>query len=106
MSQQAQMLKGLLEGCIVKLISKEETYGYKICEDLSRIGFESVNEGTIYPILIRLEKKSLIQSTTKNSPLGPKRKYFTLTPSGWSYLETFTTDWDNMRGIMDRVFET
>ena len=59
MKPNAQILKGLLEGCVLKLIEKDETYGYKICEDLALGGFENVGEGTVYPIVIRLEKKVL-----------------------------------------------
>ncbi len=99
--QQAQILKGLLEGCILKLIQQEETYGYKICEDLVKGGFSGVNEGTIYPILIRLEKKGLIRSTTKASPLGPKRKYFSLSDSGRDYLNAFSQSWNSIRDTVD-----
>ena len=51
-----QMLKGTLEGCILKVISKNETYGYEISEALKDYGFSNISEGTIYPLLLRLEK--------------------------------------------------
>lgn len=59
MANSTQMLKGLLEGCILKIVSNGETYGYEVCEKLINYGFEDISEGSVYPILIRLEKKKL-----------------------------------------------
>lgn len=52
----SQMLKGTLEGCILAIISKNETYGYEISKQLETYGFGEIAEGTIYPLLLRLEK--------------------------------------------------
>ena len=93
MKTSTQLVKGLLEGCILIIIAKEETYGYRICEDLNQGGFDNIGEGTVYPILIRLEKKGLIQSDIRKSPLGPKRKYFSLTDDGHEYLGSFKSEW-------------
>jgi PadR family transcriptional regulator PadR len=105
MVDRAQLLKGLLEGCILKTISNEETYGYKITEDLNNIGFNWVNEGTIYPILMRLEKKMFICSVKKSSNLGPKRKYFYITESGSLFLKSFTETWDETSTIVNTVLK-
>ena len=78
----SQMLKGTLEGCVLAIISKEETYGYEISEQLMEYGFGRITEGTIYPLLLRLEKNDLICATYKASELGPKRKYYKLTAKG------------------------
>lgn len=104
MSSNSQMLKGLLEGCILQIVFREETYGYKICEELIKGGFASVNEGTVYPILIRLEKKKFIYSEKKTSPLGPKRKYYYLTEIGKVYLSQFINDWHNIKDNVDYFF--
>ena len=56
----SQMLKGTLEGCILKIISRQETYGYEISQQLQQYGFADISEGTIYPLLLRLEKSGLI----------------------------------------------
>ena len=53
----SQMLKGTLEGCIMAIISRQPTYGYEIAEQLKNYGFGQIAEGTIYPLLLRLEKK-------------------------------------------------
>ncbi|MBM6839367.1 PadR family transcriptional regulator, partial [Clostridium saudiense] len=53
MANSTQMLKGLLEGCILKIVSNNETYGYAVCEKLMQYGFEDISESSVYPILIR-----------------------------------------------------
>ncbi|MEG0375634.1 MAG: helix-turn-helix transcriptional regulator, partial [Raoultibacter sp.] len=54
-----EMLKGVLEGCVLEIISRKETYGYEITRQLNDLGFTDVVEGTVYTILIRLEKNKL-----------------------------------------------
>lgn len=105
MARNTQMLKGLLEGCILKIISKDETYGYEICEKLIRFGFKEVTEGSVYPILIRLEKKKLIFSIMKPSPLGPMRKYYYITDEGKTELMEFVTTWTEMKENVQNVLE-
>ena len=97
MAKNSQMLKGVLEGCILYLIAAEELYGYRICEKLDQMGFDDVDDGSIYPILIRLEKKKYIYAKKKDSPLGPKRKYYYLTELGQEMLEQFQDDWFTMQ---------
>lgn len=78
----SQMLKGTLEGCILAIISKKETYGYEISQKLNEYGFGKIAEGTIYPLLLRLEKNGFILATYRQSDQGPRRKYYSLTEKG------------------------
>ena len=105
MIDRAQMLKGLLEGCILEIINRGETYGYQITEDLNKMGFESLNEGSVYPVLIRLQKKGLLNSESKKSPLGPKRKYFYLTDVGRNYLAEFKTAWLDISSTVNSIMK-
>ena len=89
----SQMLKGVLEGCILAVIDRGETYGYEITDKLGSYGFGTVAEGTIYPILLRLEKNGAIEAELKASPSGPKRKYYHLTDSGRDSLAAFQENW-------------
>jgi len=73
----------------LSIISRGETYGYEILLILNKYGFTDIYEGTLYPILTRMEKKSLISCKLEKSPLGPKRKYYTITESGKKYYEEF-----------------
>lgn len=85
----SQMLKGTLEGCVLAIISKQETYGYEISQQLMAYGFGKITEGTIYPLLLRLEKNGCLRATYKASEVGPKRKYYALTPTGRDALKDF-----------------
>lgn len=98
-----QILKGLLEGCILEIVNKKETYGYEICEKLIEFGFEMITEGSVYPILIRLEKKKLLYSTMKVSPFGPMRKYYYLTEDGKKELEEFVSSWNSIKENIDKI---
>lgn len=99
------MLKGLLEGCILKIISADETYGYKITEALNAHGFTDLNEGSVYPVLMRLEKKGLINSVSKKSPKGPRRKYFSITIEGSQFLNEFNTLWQDVSTTVNQILE-
>lgn len=101
----SQMMKGILEGCILKIIDKSETYGYEIVVQLQNYGFTDVKEGTLYPLLLRLEKKELIKATFKPSPLGPRRKYYNLTEAGKEYIEGFYEVWSEVRQTVEGIFD-
>lgn len=105
MANTTQILKGLLEGCILKVVNNNETYGYEICEKLIEFGFEGISEGSVYPILIRLEKKKLLYSVMKKSPLGPMRKYYYLTEEGIMELKDFISSWEEIKKNIDNVLE-
>lgn len=89
-----EMLKGVLEGIILEIISREETYGYEITKKLNAIGFEDVVDGTVYTILLRLEKNQLVDIVKKPSKLGPARKFYSLNAAGTSELVLFWKKWE------------
>lgn len=105
MLEKAQLMKGILESCILKIIQKSETYGYEIAQQLQQYGFQDVKEGTLYPLLLRLEKKALIEAVYMPSPLGPKRKYYHLTETGEEYLKGFYDTWKEVADSVRRIFE-
>ncbi len=88
-----EMLKGILEGCVLEIISRRETYGYEITRQLNELGFADVVEGTVYTILIRLEKNKLVETTKKPSEMGPPRKFFKLNEAGEKELAKFWEKW-------------
>lgn len=92
----SQLMRGTLEGCILKVISKKTTYGYEILEFLKNNGFLEIAEGTLYPLLLRLEKQGSISSELLPSPLGPKRKYFSITDKGRQHLNDFEGCWNEI----------
>ncbi|MDR1068880.1 MAG: PadR family transcriptional regulator [Clostridiales Family XIII bacterium] len=88
------MLKGVLEGCVLEIISRKQTYGYEITRTLNELGFADVVEGTVYTILIRLEKNKLVDIEKKPSAVGPPRKFYALNAAGRSELKQFWRKWN------------
>lgn len=105
MYDRTQLMKGTLEGCILKIISLEATYGYEIVTKLTQHGFSEVKEGTIYPLLVRLERKGLIDSEFRPSAFGPSRKYYRLTGEGKALLAEFTACWRETSGAVNCILE-
>ena len=93
MESLTEMLKGVLEGCVLEYISRGETYGYEITHRLNTLGFADVVEGTVYTILIRLEKNMLVEVAQRKSNMGPPRKFFTLNDAGREELRKFCEKW-------------
>ena len=88
------MLKGVLEGCVLEIIGRGETYGYEIASSLRTLGFADVVEGTVYTILLRLEKSALVNISKRPSTIGPPRKFYSLNKAGQVELAAFWTKWD------------
>ena len=103
MFDQAQLRKGTLEGCILKIISRAPTYGYAIAATLRDNGFADLTEGTLYPLLLRLERKGLIAAEYRAGSGGPSRKYYRLTPDGTQCLAEFTAAWQSASDAVNRI---
>ncbi len=99
----SQLMRGTLEGCILKIISERTTYGYEILLSLKQRGFDDLSEGTIYPLLLRLEKQGSIVSRLLPSPLGPKRKYYSITEAGIFYLHSFEQYWKQISRSVNEI---
>lgn len=95
--EDSQLLRGVLEGCVLAVIARGETYGYEILAELERCGFDNLLEGTLYPVLTRLEKKELIACRKAKSPFGPIRKYYSITESGQIYFEEFKNSYEKIQ---------
>ncbi|KGX89729.1 PadR family transcriptional regulator [Pontibacillus halophilus JSM 076056 = DSM 19796] len=89
-----EMKKGVLEGCVLEIISRGETYGYEITQKLRELGFDDVVEGTVYTITMRLEKNKLVDIEKKPSTMGPPRKFYTLNTAGEERLKVFWEKWE------------
>lgn len=90
------MLKGVLEGMILEIISRGTTYGYEITQQLRGLGFDDVVEGTVYTILVRLEKRYYFSIEKRPSAVGPPRKFYSLTDLGLQELQDFWARWDDV----------
>lgn len=98
--RETQLLKGVLDGCVLQIIAKEDIYGYELVQRLKAADFTNIVAGTVYPLLQKLEKKEMITSCMKPSPDGPPRKYFQITAKGEAYLADF---WDEWHGLVNKV---
>lgn len=94
MERNSEMLKGVLEGCVLEIISRGETYGYEITQKLRELGFTNVVEGTVYAITMRFEKNNLVNIKKKSSTKGPPRKFYTITEAGQEHLKAFWRNWE------------
>ena len=88
--KESQLLKGVLEGCVLEIISKKSIYGYELIQSLKETGFDKIVAGTVYPLL-------------QPSPDGPDRKYFSLTKEGRERLEEFWNQWQDLVIKVERV---
>lgn len=101
----SQMLKGTLEGCVLAILHQEERYGYEISQRLESYGFGRIPEGTIYPLLLRLEKRGSIQASFRASPEGPQRKYYALTDLGQTELMKFFDHYRELTLAVDQLIQ-
>ena len=95
-----QLKKGLLEICVLTVLSKEDSYGYKIVKDIST--YIEISESTLYPILRRLETNEClnIYSIEHN---GRLRKYYKITDKGRLSIDEFLADWQQMMKVYDFI---
>ncbi|WP_102692540.1 PadR family transcriptional regulator [Rummeliibacillus pycnus] len=93
MSVRSQILKGILDGCVLAVIEHETVYGYELSKKLQEIGLADVSEGTIYPVLLRLQKNGWIHGEMRPSEAGPNRKYYQLTKNGETALLEIRNEW-------------
>ncbi|MEK3889155.1 PadR family transcriptional regulator [Bacillus sp. FSL K6-3431] len=104
MSIRSQLLKGILDGCVLAIIEKDSAYGYELSQKLQTIGLHDVSEGTIYPVLLRLQKNGLIRGEMRPSDTGPNRKYYFLTVDGEEALTTITEEWQQISNPVNELF--
>ncbi|WP_416825629.1 PadR family transcriptional regulator [Ectobacillus polymachus] len=100
MENLSEMLKGILEGIILEIIGRGEVYGYEIMKKLQQLGFDGIAEGTVYTILVRLERGKMVHITKKPSDIGPPRKFYSLNEVGMEELAKF---WEKWKFINERI---
>jgi PadR family transcriptional regulator PadR len=91
----AQMRKGILEYCILSILSREDSYAPQIISELKDADMIVV-EGTLYPLLTRQKNQGLLSYRWAESPQGPPRKYYMITDRGREMLEELDKEWEEM----------
>lgn len=105
-SSTAQLRRGVLEFCVLALLRDGERYGFELVQRLSEIEGLVTTEGTLYPMLGRLRREGVVQTTWRESPSGPPRRYYQLTSGGRSVLAAFTDEWTRFRDGVDLLLGT
>jgi PadR family transcriptional regulator, regulatory protein PadR len=99
---QIQMKKGILEYCILHIISRGEVYASDMLDELTNARMIVV-EGTLYPLLTRLKNSGLLEYKWVESKSGPPRKYYTLTDEGGKFLQGLTETWNELVNSTDKI---
>ena len=98
-----QLLHGVLDMCLLSIIEEEASYGYEMVRKLNERGLKLASEGSIYPVLSRLQKQEMIEGYLVQSSEGPARKYYRMSEAGRSALERWRKDWVGFRDSVDEV---
>jgi PadR family transcriptional regulator PadR len=103
--QVTEMLKGTLEGIVLAILVSRPAYGYEITAWLREQGFSDIAEGTVYALLIRMEKRGLVDVEKVVSEKGPPRKVHSLNAQGREYLDEFWRTWSFLTERLEQLRE-
>lgn len=101
----SQLRRGVLEFCVLALLREGERYSFEIVSELSQADGLVTTEGTLYPLLSRLRKDGVVDTTWRESPSGPPRRYYHLTTAGSAALSAFASEWSQFRDSVDTLLE-
>jgi len=99
----AQLKKGILDMCVLHIVTKnDEIYGYTLIKEMTVL-FPEVNDSTVYSVLRRLYKSGNLEVTLKESNEGPPRKYYNLSKKGGELLKDFYDEWRRLKELIDSL---
>jgi PadR family transcriptional regulator PadR len=100
-----QLLHGVLDMCLMSIIAEEASYGYEMVHKLRNRGLDLASEGSIYPLLSRLQRQGMIEGYLVQSSEGPARKYYRMTGQGRAALSAWRQEWDRFSQSVNAVLE-
>ena len=100
---QVQLQKGVLELCVLALLSRQDSYAYEIAARLAE-GID-MGEGTIYPLMRRMQADGLVETYLVESNAGPPRKYYRLTKTGKTAFEAQKADWSTFVSAVEAILK-
>jgi len=100
---ESQLRRGVVELAVLAAVAKEETYGYRIVEQLRQLDGLGFTESTIYPVLTRLASDGVLAVRTEPSPAGPPRRYYRLTAPGQRRLKHLAERWQTVSHSLTRL---
>src|SRR6056297_2096052 len=101
-NSKAQMKKGVLEYCILAILSRKDSYASEIINELKEARLIIV-EGTLYPLLTRLKNAKLLKYRWEESRQGPPRKYYSLTQEGEKFLQAMDNSWKELQDAVCQI---
>ena len=101
--RRTQLLRGVLDLCLLAVMGEGPAYGYEMTKRLAARGLSIVGEGSIYPLLGRLERDGLVDTHRAASNGGPPRKYYQLSTQGRRALTAGISEWRTTRDAVDSV---
>ena len=101
----AQVRKGVAEQCVLALLSRRERYGFELARELGARGRIIDSEGTLYPLLARLRRNGLVETSWRESTTGPPRRYYHLTRDGELALASFRKQWTVFRDAVEEILD-
>jgi PadR family transcriptional regulator PadR len=93
LERRSQWLRGVLDMCVLARLATGESYGYQLAQGLDAAGLGPIQGGTLYPVLLRLQRTGLVEAHWREGRSGPARKYYRLTNEGDAMLRQAITDW-------------
>src|SRR5579863_10198983 len=99
--RRSQLLRGVLDLCLLAVMGEGPAYGYEMTKRLTARGLSIVGEGSIYPLLGRLERDGLVETRRAASNGGPPRKYYSLSTEGERTLADGVMEWQAARDAVD-----
>jgi len=97
------MRRGVLPYCVLAMLRKKEWYGFELVRAMASIDGMVTGEGTLYPLLARLRRQGLVETTWQESAAGPPRRYYRLAPAGREALADFAGSWRQLRDSVDEL---
>lgn len=100
----ANLRKGVVEPCVLAVLRSREMYGVDLARELVGSGLLA-GEGSLYPLLARLRTAGLVSTRWEESPSGPPRRYYRLTPEGADTVDRFTDTWRPFAAAVDTILK-
>jgi PadR family transcriptional regulator PadR len=101
----SQLRRGVLEFCVLALLRDGERYSFDLVRALGDAEGLVTSEGTLYPLLGRLRREGMVQTSWRESASGPPRRYYRITPDGDAALEAFANQWARFRDSVDSLID-
>lgn len=101
--RRAQWLRGVLDLCVLGLLDSGESYGYELAQALGDAGLGQIRGGTLYPVLLRLQRAGLVTTRWHGGDTGPARKYYRLSAAGRAALTQASADWSAFTGSVRTI---